>query len=91
VKDIDILVDFVSGNSKKLQKLGLEGKINWAVDVYTLQNFKIFNSENVKNKECIHTWANSTSYISCHEQTMNRDFFSHALILGCPIYSMNPL
>jgi len=28
VKDIDILVDFVSENSKKLQKLGLEGKIN---------------------------------------------------------------
>jgi len=28
VEDIDILVDFVAGNSNKLQKLGLEGKIS---------------------------------------------------------------
>jgi hypothetical protein len=24
----------------------------------------IFNSENVKNKECVHTWANETGYTS---------------------------
>jgi len=28
VEDIDFLVDFVAGDSNKLQKLGLEGKIN---------------------------------------------------------------
>jgi len=27
VEEIDFLVDFVAGNSNKLQKLGLEGKI----------------------------------------------------------------
>jgi hypothetical protein len=54
---------------KKLQKFGLEGKISWPLNVFTLPNFKTFNSENVKNKEYIHTWANGTSYISYHEQT----------------------
>jgi hypothetical protein len=29
-------VDFVAENSKKLQKLGLEGKISWALNVCTL-------------------------------------------------------
>jgi len=28
MEDIDFLVDFVAGNSNKLQKLGLEGKIS---------------------------------------------------------------
>jgi len=32
----DFLVDFVAENSKKLQKLGLEGKISWAFNVFTL-------------------------------------------------------
>jgi hypothetical protein len=32
--------------------------------VFTLLNLEFFNSENVKNKECVHTWANSTSYTS---------------------------
>jgi hypothetical protein len=36
VEAIDFLVDFVVGNSNKLQKLGLEGKINWALNVVTL-------------------------------------------------------
>ncbi len=30
----------------------------------TLSNLEIFNSENVKNKERIHTWANGTCYTS---------------------------
>jgi hypothetical protein len=51
-------VDFVVRNSNKLQKLGLEGKISWALNVFTLLNLEIFNFENVKNKECVHTWAN---------------------------------
>jgi len=28
MEDIDFLVDFLAGNSNKLQKLGLEGKIS---------------------------------------------------------------
>jgi hypothetical protein len=28
---------------------------------------KISNSENVKNKECVHTWANVTGYTSYNE------------------------
>jgi hypothetical protein len=36
VEDIDFLVDFVAGNSNKLQKLGLEGKISSALNVFTL-------------------------------------------------------
>ncbi len=36
MKDIDFLVNFVAGNSNKLQKLGLEGKISSALNVVTL-------------------------------------------------------
>jgi hypothetical protein len=43
-------VHFVAGNSNKLQKLGLEGKISEALHMFTLLNLEIFNSENVKNK-----------------------------------------
>jgi len=40
----------LSGNSNKLKKLGLEGKISEALHMFTLLNLEIFNSENVKNK-----------------------------------------
>ncbi len=40
MEDIDLGVDFVAGNSKKLQKLGLEGKFDWAHNVFTLLNLK---------------------------------------------------
>jgi hypothetical protein len=56
-------MDFLVGNSKKLQKLGLEGKISWALSVFTLPNLGNFNFDNVKNKECVHTFANGTNYI----------------------------
>ncbi len=36
MEDIEFLVDFVAENSKKVEKLGLEGKIDWAVNVFTL-------------------------------------------------------
>ncbi len=36
MEDIDFLVDFIAGNSKKLQKLGLEGKISSALNVFIL-------------------------------------------------------
>ncbi len=48
--DIDFWMDFVVGNSNKLQKLGLEGKISWPFNVFTLPNLKKFNFENVKNE-----------------------------------------
>ncbi len=37
VKDIDFWVDFVAENLNKLQKLGLEGRISWAFNVFTLE------------------------------------------------------
>ncbi len=64
MEDIDFWMDFVAGNSNKLQKLGLEGKISRALNVFTLPNLEFFNSENVKNKERVHTWANNTGYTS---------------------------
>jgi hypothetical protein len=33
VEDIDLWVDFVAKNSYKLQKLNLERKINWTLNV----------------------------------------------------------
>ncbi len=35
MEEIDFWEDFVVGNSKKLQKLGLEGKISWALNMFT--------------------------------------------------------
>jgi len=54
VEDIDFRVDFVVGNPNKLQKLGLEGKTSWALNMFTLLNLKFSNFENDKNKECVH-------------------------------------
>ncbi len=59
MEDINFRVDFVVGNPNKLQKLGLEGKTSWALNMFTLLNFKIFNFENEKKKECGHNWPNS--------------------------------
>ncbi len=67
MEDIDFWVNFVSGNSNKLQQLGLEGKISWVLNVFTLPNLEVFKSENVKNKECVHTWANKTIYTSSYK------------------------
>ncbi len=36
MEDIDFWEDFVVENSNKLQNLGLEGKISWALNVFTL-------------------------------------------------------
>jgi hypothetical protein len=47
-----------------LQKLGLDGKISWTHNVLTLLNLEIFNSKNVKNEECVHTWGNGTGEIT---------------------------
>ncbi len=37
VEDIDFWMDFVAENSNKLQKLGLDGRISWAFNVFTLE------------------------------------------------------
>ncbi len=66
MEDADFLVDFVAGNSNKLQKLGLEGKISWALHVFTLPNLEFLNSKNVKNKGCVHTWADGTGYTNMY-------------------------
>jgi len=56
MEDIDFWMDFVAGNSNKLQNsMGLEGKISWALNVFTLPNSEIFNPENVKIQDCVHT------------------------------------
>jgi hypothetical protein len=65
-------VYFVAENSNKLQKLGLEGKFSWALKVFTLLNLEIFDAEDVRNKKCVHTLANSTSYSSKHENWDNK-------------------
>jgi hypothetical protein len=64
VKDIDFWVDLVVVNSNKLQKLSFKGKISWALSVLTLSNLETLKFKNVKNKECVHTWANNTCHIS---------------------------
>jgi hypothetical protein len=38
VEDIDFRVDFIIENSNKLQKLGLEGKVSRALNVFTLES-----------------------------------------------------
>jgi hypothetical protein len=43
VENIDFGMDFVAENSNKLQKLSLEGKSNWAFNVFTLPNLETFN------------------------------------------------
>jgi hypothetical protein len=55
VENIGFWVNFVAINSKKLQKLGLDGKISWAFNVFTLPYLEFSNFENVKNKKiCSH-------------------------------------
>jgi hypothetical protein len=54
VENIEFWVDFVIGNSSKLWKLGLERKISWALNVFTLPNLENFNSKNVGKKKCSH-------------------------------------
>jgi hypothetical protein len=67
VEDIDnFLEDFVAGNSKKIANIGFGRNNQFSPQCVRshCQIFKIFNSENVKNKECVHTWANDSGYTS---------------------------
>jgi hypothetical protein len=43
-------LDFVVGNSNKLQELGLEGKISLSPKCVQIAKLEIFNDEDVKNK-----------------------------------------
>ncbi len=49
-KILNFCVDFVAGNSKKLQKVGFwkEKSVGDALNVFALPTLEIFNSENVK-------------------------------------------
>ncbi len=53
MEDIDFLVNFVAGNSKKLQKLGLEGKISSALNVFTLEPMAQATLVGIKKKSFI--------------------------------------
>ncbi len=70
MEDIDFWVDFVARNSNKLQKVGFwkEKSVGVTLNVFTLPTLEIFNSENVKNKECVHTWASSTGDTSGYKR-----------------------
>jgi hypothetical protein len=57
---------------KQIEKLEFGRRNQWStLNVFTFLNLEIFNSENVKKKECVHTWANSTSYISMNEKRIS--------------------
>jgi len=53
VKDMDFGVDFVAGNSNKLQKLGLEGKNQLSPQCVHIAEVR-------KIKSVFHTWAKGT-------------------------------
>jgi hypothetical protein len=59
-------MNFVAGNSKKLQKLPLEGKIQLSSQCVNIAEFRHFqnNFENGKNKECAFLWPTFTEVIS---------------------------
>jgi hypothetical protein len=57
-------VNFVAENSKKLQKIGFGRKNQLSSQCVHIAEFRKFQKFNVKNKECVHTWANGTGYIS---------------------------
>ncbi len=54
MKDIDFLVNFVAGNSNKLQKLGLEGKISSALNVVTFGPMAQATLEGIKKRFIFH-------------------------------------
>jgi hypothetical protein len=62
-------------NSKEMQRLGLEGKNSWAFNVFTLLNLEIFLFKSMKNKKCVHTWANDKSYTNQYEKEINMCMF----------------
>jgi hypothetical protein len=45
---ISFLSGFCCWKFKQIAKMGLRGKISWGLNVFTLPNSQIFNSENVK-------------------------------------------
>ncbi len=67
-----IFSEFCCWKFKQIEKLEFGRKNQcWTHNVFTFLNLEIFNSENLKNKECVHTWANGTSYISMNEKRIS--------------------
>ncbi len=66
MKDIDFWVDFVAGNSNKLQKVGLflEGKISWShpqcVHIANFKKFSILKMWKIKNVFTLGPMAQAT-------------------------------
>ncbi len=80
-------MDFVAGNSNKLQNLGLEGKISWALNVcvFTPSKLEIFNPENVKNKKNVFTLGPMAQATLVCIKTKNSQIRSPQLLTLLPI------
>jgi hypothetical protein len=63
-----ILLLEIQTNCKKLGYFWKEKSVGAALNVFTLPTLEIFNSENVKNKECVHTWASGTGDTSGYKR-----------------------
>jgi hypothetical protein len=53
--------------------MGWERKISWDFNAFTLSNFKIFNSKNVKEKKHVYIWAFKTIYTSKNDKVRGYD------------------
>jgi hypothetical protein len=70
-----IFSEFCCWKFKQIEKLEFGRKNQWwTLNVFTFLNLEIFNSENVKNTECVHTRAKGTSYISMNKKKFYRDW-----------------
>jgi len=79
VKNIDFSVDFVAENSNELQKLGLERKTQLSPLCVHIVKFSKFQFWKCENKECVHTWADGTSYTSIYEMWKSLQFLNHGM------------
>jgi len=72
MEDIDFWVNFVVGNSNDLQKLGLEGKFSWALNVFTLgQHHKL---------KILSTKQGNFFCLFCHNENSQTTMF-HVMLL----------
>jgi len=69
-----ILSGFCCWKFKQIaKKMGWERKISWDFNAFTLSNFKIFNSKNVKEKKHVYIWAFKTIYTSKNDKVRGYD------------------
>jgi hypothetical protein len=52
---------------KQIAKIGFGRENQLSPQCVHTAEFRNFNSENVKNKNCVHTWANGIGYTSVYE------------------------